>query len=97
MSFALACGQFLAGRGELGSRRVQFVLCFVYCDGRSTQHLGRFIEIALGLGDLLLDPRPVRREFVGGSLWPEQDKGERRRDRNGNCRAHGTRAGEICR
>jgi hypothetical protein len=72
-------------------------LCFVYRDGGSTQHLGRFIEIALGLGDLLLDPRAVRREFVGGSLWPEQRKGERRRDRNGNYRPQGTRACETCR
>ena len=71
----LGCGELLAGRCEPRTGRVQFVLCLVDSDDRRTQCLAGFVEVAFGLGDLLLDPGPLRREFVSGGLGRMQSQG----------------------
>ena len=73
----------MPGRGELRTCRFELVLCLVDGDRSLAQRLGGFVEVTLGLGDLLLDPSPVGHELVGRGLGPKQGERECRRHSDG--------------
>jgi hypothetical protein len=81
--FRLGRREFLARPFEPCACHIKFVLCLVDRDDRRTQGLAGLIEVAFGLGDLLLDPGALRYEFVSGSWGRKQGRGERRR--YGDC------------